>query len=79
VICTAYLGDQVETAFGKTYRSLHLAYSQEASPRGTAGALRLALPLLHSDPMLVLNGDSFCEVDLKALGGGTSRIGRKPH
>jgi NDP-sugar pyrophosphorylase family protein len=65
VLCTGYLGEQVRAAFGDCYGSLHLLYSQEASPLGTAGALRLALPLFDSDPVLVMNGDSFCDADLE--------------
>jgi NDP-sugar pyrophosphorylase family protein len=53
--------------FGNTYGGLHLTYSQEVSALGTAGALRLALPLLASDPVLIMNGDSFCEADMHAL------------
>jgi NDP-sugar pyrophosphorylase family protein len=37
------------------------------SPLGTAGALRFALPLLASDPVLIMNGDSFCDTDLQAF------------
>lgn len=64
VLCTGYLGEQVRETFGDTYRSLRLFYSQESSPLGTAGALRLALPLFESDTVLVMNGDSFCETNL---------------
>jgi NDP-sugar pyrophosphorylase family protein len=67
VLCTGYLGDQVQEAFGDRYGELALSYSHESSPRGTAGALRLALPLLRSDPVLVLNGDSYCDVALPNL------------
>jgi NDP-sugar pyrophosphorylase family protein len=42
-------------------------YSREPTPLGTAGALRLALPLLPGDPLIVLNGDSHTEVDLRAM------------
>lgn len=35
-----------------------IVFSEEAAPLGTGGALALALPHLHSDPVLVLNGDS---------------------
>lgn len=66
-LCTGYLGEQIETAFGHHYGSLQLLYSRERQPLGTAGALRAALPLLESDPILVLNGDSYCEVDLAAF------------
>ncbi len=46
---------------------MRLVYSQEDSPLGTAGALRLALPKLDSDPVLVMNGDTFCTIDLEHL------------
>jgi histidinol-phosphate phosphatase family protein len=46
ILCTGYLGEQVSDVFGTRFRRLKLRYSQEAEPRGTAGALRDALPLL---------------------------------
>lgn len=64
VICTGHMGDQVQTAGGDCYSGLRLRYSHEPELLGTAGALRLALPLTRSDLMLVLNGDSFCQADL---------------
>jgi NDP-sugar pyrophosphorylase family protein len=67
VLCTGYLGEQVPIVFGKSYRGLRLAYSRESSPLGTAGALRKAAPLLESATLLVMNGDSYCEVDLGAF------------
>jgi D-glycero-alpha-D-manno-heptose 1-phosphate guanylyltransferase len=65
VLCTGYLGDQIRTIFGESHGLLRLIYSQESVPLGTAGALRLALPLLKSNPVLVMNGDSYCEANLK--------------
>jgi NDP-sugar pyrophosphorylase family protein len=50
--------------FGESYGTLCLRYSRESAPLGTAGALRLALPLFKSDPVLVMNGDSYCGADL---------------
>jgi NDP-sugar pyrophosphorylase family protein len=67
VLCIGYLGEQVQTTFGESSNGLHLVYSKELSPLGTAGALRLAMPLFRSDPLLVMNGDSYCHVDLKAF------------
>jgi D-glycero-alpha-D-manno-heptose 1-phosphate guanylyltransferase len=67
VICTGYLGEQIRAHFGPAYGSLCLAYSQESEPSGTAGALRLALPLIDSPTVLVLNGDSLSDVDLPAF------------
>ncbi|CAN2039950.1 D-glycero-alpha-D-manno-heptose 1-phosphate guanylyltransferase [Candidatus Magnetomoraceae bacterium gMMP-15] len=65
VLCTGYLGEQIQAQFGKKYKQLHLTYSQEKKTLGTAGALSLGLDLFESDPVLVMNGDSFCEVDLR--------------
>ncbi|MFI5398208.1 MAG: nucleotidyltransferase family protein [Candidatus Binatia bacterium] len=64
VLCTGYLGEQVRAALGDRYGALELSYSEESTGMGTAGALRLALPVLDTDPVLVLNGDSYCGADL---------------
>lgn len=66
VICTGYLSHQVEKAFGTQYKNLHLLYSKEFNPLGTAGSLRNALSLLSSTT-LVMNGDTFCKINLKKL------------
>ncbi len=65
VVCTGYLGDQIQMIFGKSYDRLRLNYSRELTPLGTAGALRLALPLFNSNPVLVMNGDSYCDANLR--------------
>jgi len=67
VLCTGYLAHQVTEAFKAEFRGMQLLYSREEEPLGTGGALRLALPLLRCDPVLVLNGDSFCDADLGAF------------
>jgi NDP-sugar pyrophosphorylase family protein len=41
-----------------------VAFSREPAPLGTGGALRLALPLLGTDPVMAMNGDSLCAADL---------------
>jgi D-glycero-alpha-D-manno-heptose 1-phosphate guanylyltransferase len=67
VLCTGYLGHQVKEVLGESHGPLRLIYSQESSPLGTGGALRLALPLFLTDQVLILNGDSFCDANLRAL------------
>ena len=67
VLCIGYQGEQVQATFGDAYAGMSLVYSQESTPLGTAGALRSALPLFRSDPVLVMNGDSFCRVDLSSF------------
>ncbi len=67
LLCTGYLGEMIESCFGEYYQNLHLVYSREVAPLGTAGAIRLALPLLKNQQVLVLNGDSYCDIDLQEL------------
>jgi len=67
ILCIGYRGEQVQAAFGETYAGMSLAYSQETTLLSTGGALRLALPLIVSEAFIVMNGDSFCDVNFKSL------------
>jgi D-glycero-alpha-D-manno-heptose 1-phosphate guanylyltransferase len=69
VMCTGYLGDQIESTFGDGRDwDVSIQYSKEDSPLGTAGALRLARHHVQdAAEFLVLNGDSFLEVDFHDL------------
>lgn len=49
------------------FPSLEIATIVEPEPLGTAGAIRFARHALKTDPVLVLNGDSFVDADLCAL------------
>ncbi|MCK5541097.1 MAG: nucleotidyltransferase family protein [Desulfobacterales bacterium] len=64
VFCSGYMADTIEAYFGDHYKSIIIQYSREEIPLDTGGALRLALPLLLSDTILVMNGDSFVKTDL---------------
>lgn len=64
VLCTGYKSEQIEEEFGNSYKGMRLAYSRETESLGTAGAIRLALPLIESPTTIVMNGDSFCDADL---------------
>jgi NDP-sugar pyrophosphorylase family protein len=66
ILCTGFMADDVQKELGHNYKSLNIVYSTEPEPLGTGGALRLAWPLIKSDPVLILNGDSFVNVDLTA-------------
>ena len=65
VLCSGYLSQRIRDSVGDNYRSLCIAHSEEPIALGTAGALRLALPKLQSDPVLVMNGDSYCATVLE--------------
>jgi NDP-sugar pyrophosphorylase family protein len=46
------------------YKDKKIIYSQEPNPLGTAGALKLALGFCSAEYLMVMNGDSFCNIDL---------------
>lgn len=64
VLCTGYRADAIHKEIGETYKSLKIVHSPEQTPLGTAGAVRNALQYLHSDTLILMNGDSFIDVDL---------------
>jgi len=67
ILCTGYKGEQVAEHFRAGRKDLDLVISPEESPLGTGGAVKNALPALGAGPALILNGDSFCPLDLTAL------------
>ena len=67
VLCIGYRAELISRCYGATYRDMALRYSVEATPLGTGGALRHAMPLLDGGPLLVMNGDSYLEADLSAF------------
>ena len=69
VMCTGYLAEQIESQFGDGGDwDVSIAYSRELQPLGTAGAVKLAEPHLKgAAEFVVMNGDSFMEVDLDQL------------
>ncbi|HWA97591.1 MAG TPA: nucleotidyltransferase family protein [Pirellulales bacterium] len=67
VLCVGYLAAMIEQALGSHHRRMSLQYSCESEPLGTGGALRNALPCFTGDTILVMNGDSWCQVELKAF------------
>ena len=78
VICRSHLGEVIESGLGDGGRfGLSIAYSDEGpEPIGTAGALRLALPLL-GDRFLVMYGDTYLRVDYGAVAAAHARSGRE--
>lgn len=67
VLSTGYMAERVEGEIGTSYRGLNIGYSRESEPLGTGGGVRLALEKTSSNPVLVLNGDSFCEANFNHL------------
>jgi NDP-sugar pyrophosphorylase family protein len=66
ILCTGHLADQIEANLGDGRElGVSVEYSKETVPLGTAGAIKLAQSYLQGESdFLVLNGDSFVEIDL---------------
>lgn len=76
ILATGYKGEMVEAHFRDgTGLGLQVVYSHEEIPLGTGGAVRHALPQVTTDPVLVLNGDSFCPFDVEHLLGAKCSTG----
>ena len=68
VINHAHLGAMIESELGDGSRfGLAIHYSRECEALETAGGIAQALPLLGSEPFLVVNADVFSEYELSAL------------
>ena len=66
VISVGYLQEKIIEYFGDNYLDIDISYAKEDTPLGTGGAIKNSLqPIDLEKPVLVLNGDSFLEFDLK--------------
>ena len=66
IISVGYLKEAITDHFGNQYKGVSIEYSIESSPLGTGGALMMALNN-QTEPVIVLNGDTFFEIDLRSL------------
>ena len=68
VLALGHLAAEVETYVeAHFYNDLEIVCMVEPEPLGTAGGLAHACDALHSDQILVMNGDSFVDADLCAM------------
>jgi len=68
VLATGHCAEGIQDYFGngEAY-GVEISYSSEKESLGTGGALRLALSLAQTDNVLVINGDTFFDVDVEAF------------
>jgi len=64
ILATGYKHETISAHFGNNYKSLDIIYSVEKEPLGTGGALLLATDKITDDNFLMLNGDTYFEVNL---------------
>ncbi len=70
-LCIGHLKDNIKKHFDRhcgnyyNYGNYSIKFSEEDEPLGTGGALKNAESLIRSDPFVVMNGDSICNVNFK--------------
>jgi len=68
VINVSHLGERIVERLGDGSRyGLRLSYSRERERLETAGGIANALPLLGTEPFLLVNADVYCECDFVRL------------
>ncbi len=68
VLSVGYKRDIIEEHFATRYKGIEVNYAVEDKPLGTGGGLLLALKhLRRTGPFLIMNGDTFFEVDLAPM------------
>lgn len=64
VLSTGYLADKISDYYQSEFEGIKISYTKEETPLGTGGGIRLAMEKCHTKNVLVLNGDSFFDVNL---------------
>ena len=67
IIAAGYQADQIVNYCDQNPMQLPIAFSIETSPLGTGGALINALPEATGETVLVVNGDSYVDLDLAEM------------
>jgi D-glycero-alpha-D-manno-heptose 1-phosphate guanylyltransferase len=77
ILAVGYKYDKIEEHYGDSYNGVPIVYSIENEPLGTGGGIGLALTHLNEESALILNGDTYFDVDYEALWQSHSE-GNKP-
>ncbi|MFH1368244.1 MAG: nucleotidyltransferase family protein [Elusimicrobiota bacterium] len=67
ILSTGFMSGFIRKYYAGKDMGAEIIISEEKEPLGTAGALKLAEPLIKSDPFFVLNGDSICFERLEVI------------
>jgi NDP-sugar pyrophosphorylase family protein len=66
VVSVGYLKEQIIQHLMHR-NDCEIVFSEENQPLGTGGALKIARPHIKSNPFLVINGDSYININLQTL------------
>ncbi|MFQ5769743.1 MAG: nucleotidyltransferase family protein [bacterium] len=64
ILATGHLHHKIESLYGKSYKNIKIEYSIEKELLGTGGGIKQAVRKVSSEHILILNGDTFFNVNL---------------
>ncbi|MES2679532.1 MAG: nucleotidyltransferase family protein [Bacteroidota bacterium] len=64
ILSVGHLSEKITAYFQNNFEGLEISYAEEKSPLGTGGGIRLAIEQCGDPEALVLNGDSFFDINL---------------
>lgn len=67
ILAVSYKAEAFCEEIGESYQGVEISYSIEEAPLGTGGAIRQAMELCNSSVVLIVNGDTFLDLDLQAF------------
>lgn len=67
ILAVGYKQDVIRSFFGNSYRGMEVLYSCEDAPLFTGGAIKQAIPMCRGDSILILNGDTYFDIDIAKL------------
>lgn len=62
ILAVGYMHENIIRYFHDNYRGMRITYSVENEPLGTGGALKQALTYCEEPWIIVLNGDTYCDI-----------------
>ncbi len=67
VFIIGYLGDKIEEYISKSYPNINASFVIQTTGKGTGHAIWLAKEKINNDPILIVFGDTICEVNWKEI------------
>ncbi|GAB6072775.1 D-glycero-D-manno-heptose 1-phosphate guanosyltransferase [Venenivibrio stagnispumantis] len=64
ILAVGYKKDIIKEYFGNKYKDIAIVYSEEKELLGTGGAIKQAIEFCEEQEILILNGDTFFDIDL---------------
>lgn len=67
ILAVGYKQEVIKDFFGDSYAGMEVAYSVEEAPLLTGGAVKQAMASCTREQVLIVNGDTYFDVDIEAM------------